>query len=406
MMCLVLITRQVLTYHHSRFNAVAECVGQLEVISLANEAKFAALLSLGNDRRYGLHRLYPDLSAYRVAAASGDVARCVAAVLDELKPDAVAIAGWASPESHAALIWAHRNRRGVVLMSDSQAHDTRRIPLRDWIKGRIVRLCDAGLAAGRTHRDYLVQLGLPAERIRLGYDVVDNAHFAEGSAAARRSEQECRARLGLPENYIVASARFIPKKNLKGLLNAYARARQGLVSAPDLLIAGDGEQRPVLEAAVHNLGLSGHVHLPGFFGYEDMPAIYGLSQGFVHVPLREQWGLVINEAAACGQPMILSKACGAARELLQEGRNGWSVEASNGNELAAAVRAMMSISIDQNAEMGAISRSIVAEWGPERFARELAQAASLAEASKKGPISCVDRLILRYLSRKVIETVA
>lgn len=400
------MSRQVTSYHHARFKAAAHEFDRVDILSLANQGKFAEILSQQREEGYTLHRLFPDMNSYRHAAAEGAVASEVTCQLDHLNPDVVAIAGWASAESYSALIWAKSRERGIVVLSDTQAHDAKRNKMRDLIKGRIVRLCDAGLAAGRTHRDYLVQLGLPAESIRLGYDAVDNAHFATGAMAARTSEAECRARLNLPENYIVASARFIPKKNLTGLLNAYARARQGLVSAPDLLIAGDGEQRPILEAAARSLGFSGHVHLPGFFGYEDMPAVYGLSQGFVHVPLSEQWGLVVNEAAACGQPMILSKECGAASELLQEDRNGWRVEATNGNGLAAALRAMMSISKDQRAEMGASSRSIVADWGPERFARELAHAARLAEASRKEPFSLFDRLIVRYLSRKVIETVA
>lgn len=400
------MSRQVTAYHHARFKAAAQEFDRVDILSLANQGKFAEILSQQREEGYAVYRLFPDMNSYRHAAAEGAVASEVTCQLDRLNPDVVAIAGWASAESYSALIWAKNRARGIVVLSDTQAHDAKRNKMRDLIKGRIVRLCDAGLAAGRTHRDYLVQLGLPAERIRLGYDAVDNAHFATGAMAARNSEPECRARLNLPENYIVASSRFIPKKNLTELLNGYARARQGLVSAPDLLIAGDGEQRPVLEAAARSLGLSGYVHLPGFFGYEDMPAVYGLAQGFVHVPLSEQWGLVVNEAAACGQPMILSKECGAANELLQEGRNGWRVEARNGNELAAAIRAMMSISKDQRAEMGAVSRSIVADWGPERFARELAHAASLAKASRKGPFSLFDRLLVRYLSRKVIETVA
>ncbi|ATW03124.1 glycosyltransferase [Sphingorhabdus sp. YGSMI21] len=402
----MIISRQVTAYHHARFKAAAQEFGRVDILSLANQGKFAEILSQQSEEGYTLQRLFPDMDSYRRAAAEGAVASEVTCQLDRLNPDVVAIAGWASAESYSALIWAIKRARGVVILSDSQAHDAKRNKVRDLIKGRIVRLCGAGLVAGRTHRDYLVKLGLPAERIRLGYDAVDNAHFAGGALTARKSEPECRARLNLPENYILASARFIPKKNLTSLLTGYARARQGLVAAPDLLIAGDGEQRLVLEAAARSLGIPGHVHLPGFFRYEDMPAVYGLSQGFVHVSLSEQWGLVVNEAAACGLPMILSRECGAASELLHEDRNGWSVEAENVDGLAVALRAMMSLSKEQRAEMGAISKSIVADWGPERFARELAHVASLAEASRNGRISLVDRVIIRLLSRKVIETVA
>ena len=403
---IAILSRQVTNYHHARFQAASRVMEKVDILSLANEGKFNQILSEKVASEYRLHSLFTDLDSYHKAAAQGTVLVTVTGLLDLINPDVVAISGWASAESFAALIWARNNERGVVLFSDSQVHDAKRHFLRDWIKGRIVKLCDAGLVAGGTHRAYLEQLGMPPERIGLGYDVVDNEHFSVGAAKAIASEKDSRVRLGLPAQYIFASARFIPKKNLHVLLSAYAKAREGMETAPDLVVAGDGELRPALEAELIKLGLSACVHFPGFFAYSDMPALYGLAKGFVHVPLSEQWGLVVNEAASSGQPMILSKGCGATGELLREGINGWSVHATDVCGLAGRLRKMISLSTMEREKMGGASREIVAEWGPERFARELSDLAQLAAASNKKPISSLDRQILRFMSRKVIETVA
>ncbi len=403
---ITILSRQVTAYHHARFRAAGQLFDSVDILSLANQGKFAEILSQRSEEGYRLHRVFPDLDAYRRAALDGSAAAAIQTLLDKLDPEVVAIAGWASAESYAALTWAKSKRRSVVLMSDSQAHDVSRNALRDWIKGRVVRCCDAGLAAGRSHRDYLVQLGLPRNQVRLGYDAVDNAHFSSGAEAARADAKATRGRLGLPESYILASARFIEKKNLLCLVEAYCRAREGLLEPPDLLIAGDGDGRAMLEHSVERLGLTDFVHLPGFYGYDDMPALYALSSGFVHVPQSEQWGLVVNEAASSGLPMVLSAECGAATELLQEGQNGWLCPATDCDAIAMAVREMLCLSPDRSAEMGQASREIVADWGPERFANELAEAARIAILAQRKPLSLIDRKIVRYMSQKVIEAVA
>jgi len=144
--------------------------------------------------------------------------------------------------------------------------------------------------------------------------------------------------------------------------------------------------------------------LPGLYAYRDLPALYGLAEGFVHIPTSEQWGLVVNEAAASGAAMVISKQCGAAHELVQHGKNGWLVSADSIEEIAAGLREMMSLSVDEKALKGRASQDIVANWGPERFAAGLSQAAIHARGSHKS-LSLLDRLIIKVMSRLVVETV-
>lgn len=399
-----LLTRQVAHYHHSRFSAAGQTLPRLDVLSVANEGEFAQVLAATPPENYLVHKVYQSLETYRSAAARGEVGRAISDNLDLIDPDVVAIGGWASPESYAGLTWARLNRRGVIVMSDSRAQDTSRNFLRDWIKSRIVQACDAGFAAGRIHQDYLVALGLSRDNIRLGYDTVDNAYFRMGAQRSRTDEKTLRAKLSLPDRYIFASARFIPKKNLATLIRAYGRACNDLNEPPTLLIAGDGENRAALEAASRELKI-GQVRMPGFFSYEDLPALYGLAQGFIHIPRSEQWGLVVNEAAAAGLPIVASQECGAASELVQEGSNGWQVPADDLSAVSDALRQMMELTPDAQTKMGGSSQEIVSAWGPERFASALAEAASLAQRSQKR-LTFLDRAIIRAMSRRIIETVA
>ena len=77
---------------------------------------------------------------------------------------------------------------------------------------------------------------------------------------------------------------------------------------------------------------------------------------------------MINEAAASGVAVIVSSACGATSSLVQDDVNGFTVDASNDMSIAEALSAL---SPDRRRQMGAASRRIVAEWGPERFASGL-----------------------------------
>ena len=73
------------------------------------------------------------------------------------------------------------------------------------------------------------------------------------------------------------------------------------------------------------LGVSDTVHWPGFLQYEQLPAAYQFAGAFVHPARREPWGLVVNEAAAAGLPLLVGQHVGAACELVRDGENGFLV---------------------------------------------------------------------------------
>ena len=141
----------------------------------------------------------------------------------------------------------------------------------------------------------------------------------------RAGDPSFRTRFGLPQRFFLASNRFLPKKNLPGLLRAFAQYRTAAGADPwDLVLLGDGPLRPDVERLIADIGLAGAVHLPGFKQYPELPAYYGLAGAFVHASTSEQWGLVVNEAMAAGLPVLVSDRCGCAPDLVAEGINGFT----------------------------------------------------------------------------------
>ena len=317
--------------------------------------------------------------------------------LDRVEPEVVAIPGWSYPRALAALRWCMHTCTPAVVMSESTAHDFKRTWWKERLKQRIVGHFGAGLVGGTRHRAYLQELGLSAERLFLGYDAVGNEHFSSGADEVREAEATERRRRSLPTDYFLGVCRFVPKKNIPRLIDAFGEYRNRASGDMwDLVLLGDGPERVSVEEAIARAGLEDAVHLPGFKQYDELPAYYGLAGAFVHASTREQWGLVVNEAMASGLPVLVSDRCGCAPDLVEEGRNGYIFDPYDPSTLADRMYEMAHGAEDR-AAMAAASQEIIAQWGPERFAQGLRRAVEVAIEAGPPSSSLVDRLLMKAL---------
>jgi glycosyltransferase involved in cell wall biosynthesis len=318
------------------------------------------------------------------------------AALEAIRPAVVVIPGWSARWALVLLATCRRMGLRTVVMSDSNADDARRTRIGEAVKARLVQQFDAGFVGGTRAADYLAALGLPRERITLGYDVVDNAHFAAPKGAALDAVRSCAP----SKPFFLSSARFVPKKNLPGLLDAYAAYRRRVGTAAwDLVVLGDGEGRAALENQRSALGLDDVVHLPGFTQYPELPAWYALAAAFVLPSMAEQWGLVVNEAMAAGRPVLVSERCGCAADLVRDGVNGFTFDPSDLDTMAGLMAHIAHGDV-YRATMGQASREIIADWGPERFAEGLQQAVQAALCAPSGRLTPLHHMLLQALVRR------
>ena len=379
-------------YHHARLNAAAE---SLSVTGFEWSAKAYDTWGAGDSpERYEKVSLFPE--ATECYPRKAELPRAFSLALRQAKPDVVAVNGWNNFGSLAAASCCVEQRIPMVVMSESARQDEPRIWWKEMIKRQIVSLYSAALVGGQRHVEYLVDLGMPRGRIFTGYDVVDNRHFREKAEEIRSRRSEIGKRYGLPENYFLASARFIEKKNLPRLIRAYAEYRQnsevGGNPPWDLVLLGDGPLRGTLNAQRSTLNLHGHVQLPGFKQYEELPVYYALANAFVHASTTEQWGLVVNEAIASGLPVIVSERCGCAPELVQG--NGFTFDPTDEHELASRLLEMASLSDHDLKQFGEASRRIAARFRSDRFCEGLEQAARMAIKLRPKKSGITDRALL------------
>ena len=300
--------------------------------------------------------------------------------LSQLNPAAVAIAGWASADAMACLAWCRNHSKPALLMSETRAADGRRLWFKEVLKSWRIKRFQGALVGGASHAAYLRSLGF-AGPVVTGYNVVDNAYFLAESTQWRANDLQ----VGLVSRpYLLASNRFVERKNLGALLDAFSQVSTSIdLACPlDLCLLGDGEQQGLLQQACrdHNLpwlqaapweAETPHecsplcrVLFPGFRQIEELPRFYAHAMAFVHPALSEPWGLVINEAMAAGLPILSSSNVGAAEELLEEGVNGFFFDPDGAHSIAAVLQRFLALNHEEQQAMGQASARLLAERCP------------------------------------------
>ena len=198
----------------------------------------------------------------------------------------------------------------------------------------LLRRFDGFLYVGQRNADYLRHYGAREDQLFFVPHFVDNEWFAGKAAASDR--QATRSGWGAsPKSFVVLFAgKFIPKKRPLDVLAALPKC---LTSGQEVIavFVGSGELEQALREESRKLGVS--ARFEGFKNQTEMPDRYAAADVLV-LPSdhRETWGLVVNEAMACGLPAIVSDAVGCGPDLIVEGETGYTFPL--GDTLALADR--------------------------------------------------------------------
>ncbi|MDQ3811885.1 MAG: glycosyltransferase family 4 protein [Chloroflexota bacterium] len=197
-----------------------------------------------------------------------------------------------------------------------------------------------------TRRDIVRLLNVPEERVEVTYPAAEERFRV---LPVDEVEAFRRAR-GLPDAFIFAVGTLEPRKNLVGLLEAYASLPQ---PRPPLYVAGGaGWHVGPIYATVGRLGLGDQVTFLGFVPEDELPLWYNAARLFAFPSLYEGFGLPVLEAMACGTPVITSNAA----SLPEVGGKAAALVAPR--DTAALARALQAIFDDAQvrAEMRAAGR--------------------------------------------------
>lgn len=315
-MRVALLTEIPAPYRIPLFNALAELV-DFRVLFLARaDPRRPFYEPHRNEWRFD-HRVLPG-RGLRHARRWVVFNRSVLRELQRFRPDAVGVGGWNQPAFWEALAYCRVRRVPLLVWVESTARDARS-------EARLLRLARRAMidgaagffVPGRASAEYVQSFGVVNERIAIAPNAIDDSLFAR-AAVDRGGRSLCT---------FLYAGRLDPEKSVDVLLRAFEQV------PGELVLAGSGSDEERLRALAPN-----GVRFLGPLHRDELVAWYAAADVFVLPSRSEPWGIVLNEAAAAGLPLIATEEVGAAHELIEEGVNGFRVPAGDAGALAAAMR--------------------------------------------------------------------
>jgi glycosyltransferase involved in cell wall biosynthesis len=261
----------------------------------------------------------------------------IEAVLRELQIDVVIVNGWVVKTCLQAL-WAAK-KLGIPCIVRGEANNLRkRSWWKRWLQRLLVRRYDAVLPIGKANREFYRRHGVADVKMFAAPYCVENERFARAAAEAEPRRRELRSQWSIPENAVcfLYCGKFEHKKHpvelVEAFLQAFQNVNQSAANGPPiyLLMVGDGELRyqceQLVSAFVTRCSLPcAPVTFTGFLNQSRIVEAYVAADVLV-LPsdAGETWGLVVNEAMACGRLAIVSDLVGCAQDLIENGRTGWT----------------------------------------------------------------------------------
>jgi glycosyltransferase involved in cell wall biosynthesis len=258
--------------------------------------------------------------------------------LSKTEPDVVVVSGWSTFASQAAVAWCWTRRVPYVLQVESHDLDPRpawRRAVKNTVATPVIRGAASVLAVGSAARESALARG--AKEVRLFANTIDVEHWIR---RADRLEPQSH-----DDVLVLSVGRDVPDKGFDVLRRAAAEAGVRL----DVVTGGCSE--------------------------EQLAQRYVDADVFALLSRHEPWGVVVNEAAASGLPLVLSDRVGAAYDLLRDGENGFLVPVEDAAAAADALRKLSEPEVRRR--MGERSRELVRAWGYDASVEAFLEATSL-----------------------------
>lgn len=263
-------------------------------------------------------------------------------------PDLVVLSGY-YPPLHRKLA-GHLKKRGfrIGLRSDNTLQHSnfrgikglaKQIVLPVWL-----RRYDSWHPVGTLAARYLETMSRSCRPSHLFSYNVDNEWFLLQSTKHSQQRQKLLGEIGFSDGdfIVLGIMKWHEREDPLTLINAFSALSKHCANAR-LILAGDGPLRDIVEERLADL--PGNVHMPGYLPYTQLPKYYALADVFVHPAPDEPWGVSVNEAMACGVPVVASNAVGAAVDLVDEGVTGHTFAAGDWQALAAKLTEMSDIDV-------------------------------------------------------------
>ncbi|MGN6641149.1 MAG: glycosyltransferase family 4 protein [Mucilaginibacter sp.] len=279
--------------------------------------------------------------------------------IEDWQPDAILVYGWAW-QSHLKAMRYFKGKLPVYFRGDStllnEPKGLKKL-LRTLYLKWVYKHVDHAFYVGTNNKAYYLKYGLQEKQLSFAPHAIDNDRFSKDKVA-QASELRSSFKIKEDEMLVLFAGKFEPVKNAKLLLSAFIKMEQPNVH---LLMVGNGMEDDELKTMAANSNKAGRIHFEGFKNQSYMPVVYQAADLFCLPSVSETWGLVVNEAMACGKAVLVSDKVGCAVDLVKNGYNGAIFESGNSNALALHLE-QLTQSKDDLKRMGNNSALMIHNW--------------------------------------------
>jgi glycosyltransferase involved in cell wall biosynthesis len=278
----------------------------------------------------------------------------------------IVMAGWGTATSLLAVATCHLRGIPYLLYGDASFVPTEERGLRPRMRRAFMRWL-VGHAAGcmvlgTMNADYYRHYGARPQQLFFMPYAVDNERFFAASRLTPAERHEVRARYGASRDLVLIafSGKLIDLKNPGHLLDALERMTEH--GRAGVVYIGDGPLRERLEIEARARGLK-NVFFAGFVNQKELPRFLGSADVFVLPSSRDQRGTVVNEAMACGLPVVITDGVGIYGEgdIVRNGDNGFVYPVGDVDQLSDILD-RLTADAGLRTRMGERSREIISTW--------------------------------------------
>lgn len=267
--------------------------------------------------------------------------------IKEYKPDGIIVYGW-KHQSHFSVLNYFHGKVPVIFRGDSTTLDDNsgfsfrsycRFIFLQWVYKKVDYVLSPGIASDK----YFIKSGLKKSQIIRAEHAVDNERFMNMTNLEEKDLYNLSSSLTIKSDEIVFlfAGKFIDEKNPLLLIDAFAR----LIEINDnvrLLFAGNGLLENKIKERISKLpsNIASAITILPFQDQQQMKLLYRVANVFVLPSKSETWGLSVNEALACGTPVIISDKCGSSKDLVRHEENGLVFQSGNRQDLIQKMEMM------------------------------------------------------------------
>ena len=258
------------------------------------------------------------------------------------KPRVLIIGGYTDPTTWLAFIIAKLLKISIIYWTEGIKEPSSFLgnitkPLRKIF----IKRSNAVVVPGKLSKKYVIKLGAIKEKVFVAPNTIDNELFINISNKHRRYKNQLKAQLGFKEKVIILSVgQLIERKGFKYLLQAFSKIEKEHGDVM-LLLCGSGPLKTNLKELANMLKIQKFKIVESGLSLEQLIMLYSLADIFVFPTLEDIWGFVINEAMACGLPVVATRASQAAVEMISNEENGYVVKEGNIDDLYMCLKRLI-----------------------------------------------------------------